>query len=47
MARANGEEDKEVVFHTFQRLGVALQKGNATILACRMETIHELVDGVQ
>ena len=43
VAEANGEEGKDIVFHTFQQLGMALQKGNAAILACRMETVYKMV----
>ena len=47
MARAQGEDDSAVVLHTFQRLSLAIQRGNATMLASRLETIHQEVDGIQ
>ena len=44
VAEANGEEDRDTVFHTFQQLGMALQKGNAAIFVCRMETVYKMVN---
>ena len=44
VTEAKGEEGKDTVFHTFQQLGMALQKGNAAILACRMETVYEMMN---
>ena len=44
VAAANGEEDRDTVFHIFQQLGMALQKGNAAIFVCRMETVYKMVN---
>ena len=40
MAATRGEETKELELHTYQRLGIGLQRGNAAMLARRMETLH-------
>ena len=47
MARSQGEEDSQVIGHTFQRVLVAIQRGNAGILAARLITVDQGVDGIQ
>ena len=47
MAATRGEETKELELHTYQRLGIGLQRGNAAMLARRMETLHTVVDGIE
>ena len=32
LARQSGREDSEVIGHTFERLGILLMKGNATLI---------------
>ena len=44
VAEDNGEEDRDTVFHIFQQLGMVLQKGNAAIFVCRMETVYKMVN---
>ena len=46
MANTRGEEKGKQELHTYQRLGIALQRGNAAMLAKRQETVHEEVNGV-
>ena len=42
MARAQGEDDSAVVLHTFQRLSLAIQRGNAAMLANSLITYINL-----
>ena len=47
MANSRGENPKEVALHTFQRLGITLQRGNAAMLARRVETLDMQIDGLE
>ena len=47
MARTQGEDDSQVTLHCYQRISMAIQRGNASMLAARMPTVHQEVDGVQ
>ena len=45
MAATRGEEPAELSLHTFQRLGIVLQRGNAAMMARRMDFLSAEVDG--
>ena len=47
MARSQGEDDSQVILHCFQRISMAIQRGNSSMMAARMDTVHQEVDGVQ
>ena len=47
MARSQGEDDGQVILHCFQRISMAIQRGNAAMMAARMDTLHQEVDGIQ
>ena len=47
MAATRGEEPAELSLHTFQRLGIALQRGNAAMMARRMDFLSAEVDGIE
>ena len=47
MARAHGDEDSVVIGHTFQKMSLAIQRGNASMLAARLVTVDQQVDGIQ
>ncbi len=47
MARAHGDVDSVVIGHTFQRMSLAIKWGNASMLATRLTTVGQQVDGNQ
>ena len=47
MAATRGEEPVELSLHTFQRLGIVLQRGNTAIMARRVDFLSAEVDGIE
>ena len=47
MARSQGEDDSQVILHCLQRMSMAIQRGNSAMLAARVDTLDQEVDGVQ
>ena len=47
-ARHNGQEEGEAISHTWSRLGVLLQRGNAAMMANRIPTFPAApIDGIE
>ena len=48
LARHNGQEEEEAISHTWSRLGVLLQRGNAAMMANRIPTFPAApIDGIE
>ena len=48
LARHNGQEEGEAISHTWSRLGVLLQRGNAAMMANRIPTFPAApIDGIE
>ena len=47
MARSNREDPSQIIAFTFQKVAMAIQKGNAACLAARMPTVDQGTDGIQ